>query len=151
MEDAEDATDLLSEKPKRSRASEILAILTKEWEVAAYILRARHMTERDAILDKYMERQDLFCDELRDHVLEHFRVMEVERQKDFGHFEYEFDYKYIEPKSVNNRTRYFLKLGDEHVMINNYTKGRTIARTGIKMTKKLYIEKYIERLPCLCE
>ena len=51
-------------KLKRSRAEEILIILTNNWEVAAYIMRARHMTERDEIFGKYMERGDLLCDQL---------------------------------------------------------------------------------------
>ena len=54
--------------------------MTREWEVPAYLLRIRHLTEIDGVLDKKLETQDLLCDEVRDMILEHLERFKKETQ-----------------------------------------------------------------------
>ena len=74
--------------------------------------------------------------------------MEYDCQRDFGKFEYNFQYRYRAEK-VNNRTRYLIKLSQELVMINYYATRRTLVKAGTRATKKLYEQNFLERLPTL--
>ena len=109
------------------------------------------MTESDTVFDKLLERQDLLCDELAEECCNHLTKIKRDSQRDYGHHEFNFDVKFIEPHKVNSRNKYYVKLGEDQTCILNYTSGRTKAKAGIGATSKLYEERFAYRVPVLNE
>ena len=138
-----------SSEEKETRASDIVEIFKSRWDIPVFLLRIRHLTELDTVLDKKLEKHELLCDEVRELCLEHIERLSKASQSDFSVHEEAFEVQSIERKLVNNRSKYYVKCGKHEFHIKNFTRARSEAKRGIREVMRYYQQRFNTRMPVL--